>query len=226
MKINNSLKAALIFAAAVFLVATCVDAAPRKKQRFESFVPVVSSQSIKSGQYCGSLAGVLSSGEFFDGLQRLGTGSHIEFRKDEQPVKEFPSSIAVSLAGKITPCASGRSESEGSLARTGKGSYQQEVNEFTNGLKFTAQWINPRGVQPVSDWSVTKSVSDDRTWGANDQIPTRFAFQVPSQGVPLTNQLEITVYLPSGVKLATFTAGVLSRMPKHRWKTVYAHQGE
>ena len=195
MKIHNSLKSALIFAAAIFLVAPCVDAAPRKKQRFESFVPVVSSQSIKSGQYCGSLAGVLSSGEFFDGLQRLGTGRHVEFRKGAQPVKEFPSTIAVSIAGKITPCASEQSGSGVSFVPTGNGSTQQEVNEFTNGLKFTAQWINPRGagVQPVSNWSVTKSVSDDRTWGVNDQIPTRFAFQVPSQGVPLTNQLESPV---------------------------------
>ena len=226
MKTHRSLKSALVFATSIFLVATCVNAAPRKKQQFESFVPVVSSQSIKSDQYCGNLTGVLSSGEFFDGLERLGTGSHVEFRKDAQPVKEFPSTIAISLAGKIAPCASERSDSGGSVARTGNGFSQQELNEFTNGLKFTAQWKNPRGVQPVSNWSVTKSVSGDGTWGVNDQIPTRFAFQVPSQGIPLTNQLEITVYLPSGVKLATFTAGVLSRIPKHHRKTIYAHQGE
>jgi hypothetical protein len=226
MTIHNLFKSALLSATAFFLIATCVDAAPKKRQQFESFVPVISSQSIKSGQYCGNLAGVLSSGEFFDGLQRVGTGRHIEFRKGAQPVKEFPSTIAISLAGKIAPCASERSGSGGDFARTGNGSSQQELNEFTNGLKFTAQWVNPRGVQPVSDWSVTKSVSDGKSWGANDQIPTRFAFQVPSQGVPLTNQLEITVYLPSGVKLATFTAGVLSRMPKKHWKTIYAHQGE
>src|SRR4029077_18466113 len=106
MKIHNSMKSGLIFATATFLVATCVDAAPRKKQQFESFVPVVASQSIKSDQYCGNLTGVLSSGEFFDGLQRLGTGRHIEFRKDAQPVTEFPSTIGISLAGKIAPCAS------------------------------------------------------------------------------------------------------------------------
>ena len=95
-----------------------------------------------------------------------------------------------------------------------------------NSLKFTALWKNPRGVQPISNWSVTKSVSDDRAWRVNDQIPMRFAFQVPSQGVPLTNQLVISVYLPSGVKLATFTAGVLSRVPKHHLKTIHGHQGE
>lgn len=226
MKIHNSLKSALVIASATFLVATCLDAAPRKKQRFESFVPVVASQTIKSDQYCGKLTGVLSSGEFFDGLQRLGTGRHIEFRKDAHPVTEFPSTIGISLAGKITPCGSEPSNSGVSVVQRGNGSSQQEVSEFTNGLKFTALWENPRGFQPVSNWSVTKSVSGDRTWGVNDQIPTRFAFQVPSQGVPLTSQLVITVYAPSGVKLATFTAGVLSRIPKHHWKTIYAHQGE
>ena len=203
MKIRNSLKSATVFAAVIFLVAACVDAAPRKKQRFESFVPVVASASIKSDQYCGNLTGVLSSGEFFDGLQRLGTGRHIEFRKDAQPVTEFPSTIGISLAGKITSCASEQSNSGVRFVQPGNGSSQQDVNEFTNGLKFTALWENRRGFQPVSNWSVTKTVSDDRTWGVNDQIPTRFAFQVPSQGVPLTSQLVITVYGPSGVKLAS-----------------------
>jgi len=226
MKIQNSLKSALVFATAIFLIATSVDAAPRKKQQFESFIPIVASQSIKSDQYCGNLTGVLSSGEFFDGLQRLGTGRHIEFRKDAQPVTEFPSTIGISLAGKITPCVSEQSNSGVRFVLPGNGSSQQDVNEFTNGLKFTALWENRRGVQPVSNWSVTKSVGGDATWGVNEQIPVRFAFQVPSQGVPLTNQLVITVYAPSGVKLATFTAGVLSRIPKHHWKTIYAHQGE
>ncbi len=226
MKIRNSLKSALIVAAVSFLVAACADAAPKKKQQFELFVPVVASQSIKSNQYCGSLSGALSSGEFFDGLQRLGTGRHIEFRKDAQPVKEFPSNIAVSLAGNITPCASEPTNSAVSFVQPGNESSQQAVSEFMNGLKFTALWKNPRGVQPVSDWSVTKSVSDDKAWRVNDQIPMRFAFQVPSQGVPLTNQLVISVYAPSGVKLVTFTAGVLSRIPKHHSKTIYARQGD
>jgi hypothetical protein len=226
MEIQFSLKSALIIATAIFLASPLAHAGPRKKQQFELFVPLVASQSIKSEQYCGSLSGVLSSGEFFDGLQRLGTGRHVEFRKDAQPVKEFPSTIAISLAGKITPCASERPNSEVGFVQPGNGSSQQEVAEFTNSLKFTALWKNPAGVQPVSNWSVAKSVSSDGTWGANDQIPMRFAFQVPSQGVPLTNQLVISVYAPSGEKLATFTAGVLSRIPKRHWKTIYARQRE
>ena len=129
-------------------------------------------------------------------------------------MKEFPSKIAISLAGNITPCTSEPSDSAVNFVQLGNGSSPQAVNEFMNSLKFTAQWKNPRGVQAVSNWSVTKSISDDRTTRVNDQIPMRFAFQVPSQGVPLTNQLVISVYLPSGVKLATFTAGVFSRVPK------------
>src|ERR1700722_16419905 len=71
MKIQYALKSALIFGTAALLVATCADAAPKKKEQFELFVPIVASQSIKSDQYLGSLSGALSSGEFFDGLQRL-----------------------------------------------------------------------------------------------------------------------------------------------------------
>src|SRR5271156_4752685 len=104
MKIRCALKSAILFAIAVFLIASSAQAAPKKKQQFELFVPVAS-QPIKGDQYCGNLSGALSSGEFFDGLQRLGAGRHIEFRKDAQPVKEFPSNIAIALGGKIAPCS-------------------------------------------------------------------------------------------------------------------------
>ena len=95
-----------------------------------------------------------------------------------------------------------------------------------NGLKFTAAWKNNYGFQPVENFSVTKSSPTDKSWRVNDQIPWRFALQVPSQGVPLTNQLVISVYAPSGAKLATFTAGVLSRIPKRHAKTVRGEQSE
>jgi hypothetical protein len=225
MRIRYAWKLAILFATAVFLIASSALAAPKKKQQFELFVPVAS-QPIKSDQYCGNLSGALSSGEFFDGLQRLGAGRHIEFRKDAQPVKEFPSKIAIALAGNITPCGAGTSNAHVDFVQPGNGSSQQDVNQFMNGLKFTAVWKNPRGMQPVSNWSVTKSVSNDRSWRVNDQIPMRFAFQVPSQGVPLTNQLVISVYAPSGVKIATFTAGVLSRIPKRHLKTIHGQQSE
>lgn len=225
MKIIYSWKSALILATAALAVATSVNAAPKKKQQFALFVPVAS-QPIKSDQFCGNLSGALSSGEFFDGLQRVGTGRHIEFRKDAQPVKDFPSQIAVALAGNITPCSSAPSGPSVNFVQPGNGSSPQAVNEFMNSLKFTAVWKNPNGVQPVSNWSVTKTVSNDKTWRLNDQIPMRFAFQVPSQGVPLTNQLLITVYAPGGAKLATFTAGLLSRLPKHHLKTIYGAQSQ
>ena len=224
MKLHTALKSALLFATVLFFVASSVEAAPKKKTQFELFVPVAS-QPIKSDEFCGNLGGALSSGEFFDGLQRLGSGRRIEFRKDSQPVKEFPSKIAVALAGNITQCGSA-SDSRVDFVQPGNGSSPRAVNDFMNGLKFTAVWKNPRGVQQVSNLSVTKSVSNDSAWRVNDQIPMRFAFQVPSQGIPLTSQLMISMYGPSGVKLATFNVGVLAHLPKHHLKTIHGHQSE
>lgn len=224
MKIQSALNSALIFATGIILVASSAQAAPKKKQQFELFVPVAS-QPIKSDQFCGNLGGALSSGEFFDGLQRVGSGRKIEFRKDSQPVKEFPSNIAIALAGDIKPCGE-PSEPHVDFVQPGNGSSPRAVSDFMNGLKFTAVWKNPRGVQPVANWSVTKSVSNDSNWRVNDQIPMRVAFQVPSQGVPLTSQLMISVYGPTGVKLATFDVGLLSRIPKHHLKTIRGHQSE
>lgn len=224
MKFHTALKSALIFATALFFVVSSVEAAPKKKTQFELFVPVAS-QPIKSDQFCGNLGGALSSGEFFDGLQRLGSGRRIEFRKDSQPVKEFPSKIAVALAGNITACGAAP-DSHVDFVQPGNGSSPRAVSDFMNGLKFTAEWKNPRGVQQVSNLAVTKSVSNDSAWRVNDQIPMRFALQVPSQGIPLTSQLMISMYGPSGVKLATFNVGVLAQFPKHHLKTIHGHQSE
>jgi hypothetical protein len=216
---------AIALASAVLLAATSVHASPKKKTQFEMFVPVAP-QPIKTDLYCGNLSGALSADEFFDGLVRIDTKHRVEFRKDSQPVKEFPSQVAVALAGDITPCSASSDSPPLDFVRPGNGSSPQEVNQFINGLKFTAAWKNSYGFQPVQNFSVTKSAPGDKSWHVNDQIPWRFAFQVPSQGVPLTNQLVISVYAPSGAKLATFTAGVLSRIPKHHAKTVRGEQSE
>jgi hypothetical protein len=216
---------ALAFACAGLLSATSVHAAPKKKTQFEMFVPVAP-QPIKTDRFCGNLSGALSSDEFFDGLVRIDTKHRVEFRKDSQPVKEFPSQVAVALAGDMAPCGSPSSDAPLSFVKPGNSSSPQEVTRFMSGLKFTAAWKDNYGFKPVPNFSVTKSAPTDKSWRMNDQIPWRYALQVPSQGVPLTNQLVISVYAPSGAKLATFTAGVLSRMPKHHPKIVRGEQSE
>jgi hypothetical protein len=226
MKIKLAWKWPVALASVVSLAATFAQASPKKKTQFDMFVPVAP-QPIKTDRYCGNLAGALSSDDFFDGLVRIDGRHRVEFRKASQPVKEFPSQVAVALAGDITPCASSSDpNSRLSFVQPGNASSPQEVNQFINGLKFTAAWKNNYGFQPVQKFSVTKSAPGDKSWRVNDQIPWRFAFQVPSQGVPLTNQLVISVYAPSGAKLATFTAGVLSRIPKHHTKTLRGEESE
>jgi hypothetical protein len=226
MKIKFAPELAFASACFAFLAATAVHAAPKKKTQFDMFVPVAP-QPIKTDRLCGNLSGALSADDFFDGLVRIDGKHRVEFRKASQPVKEFPSQVAVALAGDMAPCASlSDPSSRVNFVEPGNGSSPQEVNQFMNGLKFTAAWKNNYGFQPVQNFSVTKSAPSDKSWRVNDQIPWRFALQVPSQGVPLTNQLVISVYAPSGAKLATFTAGVLSRIPKHHAKTLRGEQSE
>ena len=224
MKIRLALKLAPALASAVLLAILPAHASPKRKTQFDMFVPV-EPQPIKTDRYCGNLSGALSADDFFDGLVRIDQRHRVEFRKASQPVKEFPSKVAVALAGDITTCSSTDPSAPLSFVRPANNSSPQEVREFMNGLKFTAAWKTNYGFQPVQNLSVIKSTpTDNKTWhlggNVNDQIPWRFAFQVPSQGVPLTNQLVISVYAPSGAKLATFTAGVLSRIPKHHAKTI------
>jgi len=225
MKTKFALKWSLALASAILLATLSAYASPKKRTQFEMFVPVAP-QPIKTDRLCGNLSGALSADEFFDGLVRIDKKKSVEFRKDSRPVKEFPSQVAVALAGDIAPCSNPAAGSSVDFVKPGNGSSPQEVNQFMNGLKFTAAWKNNYGFQPVENFSVTKSSPTDKSWRVNDQIPWRFALQVPSQGVPLTNQLVISVYAPSGAKLATFTAGVLSRIPKRHAKTVRGEQSE
>jgi hypothetical protein len=204
MRFRTTAKWALAVAAAAFLLGSAqASPKPRRRTQFDMFVPVAP-QPIKTDRYCGNLSGALSADDnFFDGLVRI-------------------NKVAVALAGDVTTCGAPDAGSTINFVEPGNGSSPREVSEFMSGLKFTAAWKNRDGLKPVQNFSVVKTTPSDRTWHltTNDQIPWRFAFQVPSQGVPLTNQLVISVYAPSGAKLATFTAGVLSRLPKHHAKTV------
>lgn len=226
MKIKFAAKWSLPLACAFILAATSANAAPKDKTVFDMFVPVAP-QRIQGTNYCGNLSGALSADDFFDGLVRIKAGHRVEFRKSSQPVSEFPSQVAVALAGNFVPCgAPDAAAPHVDYVRPGNGSSPQQVNDFINGLRFTAVWKNRYGIHPVQNLSVTKSAPGDRRFGLNDQIPWRFAFQVPSQGVPLTDQLVISVYAPSGAKLASFTAGVLAHLPKHHSKTVRGEQDD
>ena len=213
-------KSAFIAMLAILFASSPAGALPKKKTHFATFVPV-GPQLIKSGDFCGDLSGALSSDDFFEGLVRIQSGHNFEFRKNAQTVREFPSQISVALTGNIVPCGSPSTRGPVRFVQPGNESSREDVNSFMNGLKFTAAWQNPSGFEPVSSWKMAKSVPDEKPWQVSSRTPMNFAFQVPSQGVPITNQLVISVYAPSGARLCTFTAGVLSHVPKHRMKTIH-----
>lgn len=236
MKIKFTAKWSLPLTCALLLVAGSANAGPKDKTIFDMFVPVAP-QRIQGTNYCGNLSGALSAdNDFFDGLVRIEKRHRVEFRKSSQRVSEFPSEVSVALAGNFALCGAppvGALPPHVDYVAPGNASSPQRVSDFINGLRFTAVWKNRYGIHPVENFQVTKSTPNDRhrfglsdQFGATDQIPWRFAFQVPSEGVPLTDQLVISVYAPSGAKLASFTAGVLAHFPKHHTKTIRGERAD
>jgi len=135
MKIKFAAKWSLPLASAFLLVAASANAGPKDKTIFDMFVPVAP-QPIRTSNVCGNLSGALSADDFFDGLVRIEARHRVEFRKASQTVSQFPSQVAVALAGNFTPCAAVAGGPRVDFVRPGNGSSPQRVNDFINGLRL------------------------------------------------------------------------------------------
>src|SRR3984893_3803585 len=185
---------AVIFAA----TALAQTAQPYKKKEkyitnYDGGMTILTAGSFPNGP-CFHLNGLVTAPGFFAELKRTDTVSGTFFRNNHDIVTQFPEKLQMTLKIRDLPC-------DNSLQQDGDHSYLTQ--DMIRSLRLVVLWkrgiaLRPaNGVKPLD--SETRIVVPYAKELA-DELPQRFEwtlnFEVPSEGVPLTDSLVIILRTP------------------------------
>jgi len=164
--------------------------APAQIVEYKEVVPLSSGQ-VRDRDVCVNFSPVMTSGEFFDGLQRHETPSGDEFRKNSRVIQNFPEQITVQLQLSISVC-------DADIYTPAP------APSFVNGIRFKAQWKRGLAMRPVEQFAV------QRVAITSEEGDSRLLFllKIHDRDVPLTDHLIISVISPQG-KLMSRMSGRL-----------------
>ena len=146
------------------------------------------------GGACFRIKGHVTAGDFFDNLKREDTNSGTLFRRGNDIVTEFPKALHMSLSISDTPC-------DPHMRQTNSRVYL--TDEMIRSLRLHFFWKRALELRPVR--GVVEAGGEVRPvpWyshGLEQELPKRFEwvveFDVPSAGVPLTDNLVLMMYTP------------------------------
>jgi hypothetical protein len=158
--------------------------APAQIVEYKEVVPLSSGQ-VRDRDVCVSFSPVMTSGEFFDGLQRHETPSGDEFRKNSRVVQNFPEQITVQMQLSISVC-----DADIYTPAPAPG--------FVSGIRFKAQWKRGLAMRPVEQFAVQR-VAITSEEGDSRML---FLLKIRDKDVPLTDHLIISVISPQGKLLS------------------------
>jgi hypothetical protein len=169
--------------------------APRTIWNFDGGV-VFQTDGSAPGGACFRLSGRLTAPQFFDDLKRIDDNSGTLYLRGTQTVTEFPDQVALSFVIRDFPCAN-------QLQQTGSRTYMTQA--LVNSMRLHLSWkrgIDLRPVEKVGDAHLyVKRVVPYAAQSAAD-FPERFEWfyqlNIPSAGVPLTDDLVLVLRSPDG----------------------------
>jgi hypothetical protein len=165
-----------------------------KKTTHKTFV-VLPAHRFQADGICGDLSGTASADKFFKGLQRTETEQGAEFRRKSKVVREFPGEIEFSLEGAIGSCPASLPNSATSTV----------LNDFVNNVRVTADWTDGDNSRAISNLSVTR-IPPITGWFRESERPRwGLSIKIPSNGVSISNSLDVSVLSKSGHKVMNFT---------------------
>lgn len=158
--------------------------APPQIVEYKEVVPLSSGQ-VRDRDVCVNFSPVMTSGEFFDGLQRHETPSGDEFRKNSQVVTNFPGQLTIQLQLSISVC-------DADIYTPAP------APSFVSGIRIKAQWKRGLAMRPVQQFAV------QRVAITSEEGDSRLLFllKIRDQDVPLTDHLIISVISPQGKLLS------------------------
>jgi hypothetical protein len=141
---------------------------------------------------CFRVKGRVTSDDFFANLRREDTDSGTLYRRGNDIVKEFPKTLHLSLSIADTPCDPRMKQTNSRVYLT---------DEMIHSLRLHFFWKRALDLRPVK--GIVESGGEVRAvpWyshGLEQELPKRFEwlveFDLPSEGVPLTDNLVLMMY--------------------------------
>jgi hypothetical protein len=182
-----------------FALAPLASAAPpyqKSTWNYDGGLLIITDGSITSGP-CFRLNGRVTAPNFFDNLRREDSKLGTIFHRGHDIVTEFPDRLHVSFVLYDMPC-------DYSLRQTGTRVYLTRAIVST--LRLSFYWKRGLKLRPaagvVPGHFETRRLDSVSVDGAATDLPEElewyFEFDVPSEGVPLTDSLVVVLHQPSG----------------------------
>jgi len=194
----------LTFAFAALLVlpssfAPAASAAPASQKstwNYDGGLLIITDGSLTSGP-CFRLSGRVTAPNFFDNLRREDSKLGTIFHRGHDIVTEFPDKLHVSFVLYDQPC-------DYSLRQAGTRVFLTRTMVST--LRLSFYWKHGLKLRPapgiVPGRAETLRISPDRVDPAVPDLPEMFEwyfdFDVPSEGVPVTDSLVVVLHQPGG----------------------------
>jgi hypothetical protein len=146
------------------------------------------------GGACFRVKGRVTAPDFFENLKREDTNSGTLFRRGNEVVTQFPKTLHLSLSFADTPCDPHMRQTNSRVYLTA---------EMMRSLRLHFFWKRAMELRPVKGIVKTGGEMLPVPWysqGLDQELPKRFEwlveFDLPSDGVPLTDNLVLMMYTP------------------------------
>jgi len=146
------------------------------------------------GGACFRVKGHVTADDFFENLRREDTNSGTLFRRGNDIVTEFPKHLHLSMSIADIPCDPHMQQANSRVYLT---------DEMIRSLRLHFFWKRALELRPVRGIVETSGEVRPVPWyshGLEQELPKRFEwlveFSLPSEGVPLTDNLVLMMYTP------------------------------
>ena len=146
------------------------------------------------GGACFRIKGHVTSADFFENLKREDSNSGTVFRRGNDIVREFPKTLHLTLSIADIPCDPHMQQTNSRVYLT---------DEMIRSLRLHFFWKRALELRPVRGVAETGGEVRPVPWyshGLEQELPKRFEwlveFDLPSEGVPLTDNLVLMIYTP------------------------------